>query len=113
MHKLGEAGAFMVTAGTYLKVHHFKKPLLLNFLQATLFPEADRFGWQLQAWALFSNHYHFVAVSPSDSKNLRDLLRSLHSITAREANRLNSSGGQQVWHQYWDTHLTYVPTTLA
>ena len=107
MHKLGEAGAFMVTAGTYLKVHHFRKPLLLDFLQATLFSEADRLGWHLQTWALFSNHYHFIAVSPAEAKNLKDLLRRLHSITAREANRVNSGSGQQVWHQYWDTHLTY------
>jgi putative transposase len=107
MHKLGEAGAFMVTAGTYLKVHHFRKPLLLNFLQATLFSEADRLGWHLQAWALFSNHYHFIAISPAEAKNLKDLLRRLYSITAREANRVNSSSAQQVWHQYWDTHLTY------
>jgi putative transposase len=64
-------------------------------------------GWQLQAWALFSNHYHFVALSPADPGTLRGLVKRLHSLTAREANRLNGSSGQQVWHQYWDTHLTY------
>ena len=107
IHKLGEAGAFIVTAGTYLKAHHFRRPLLLDFLQTTLFSEAERFGWQLQAWALFSNHYHFVALSPRDAGTLKDLLRRLHSLTAREANRVNGSSGKQVWHQYWDTHLTY------
>ena len=107
VHKLGEAGAFIVTAATYLKAHHFRKPLLLNFLQTTRFSEAERLGWQLQAWALFSNHYHFVALSPADAGTLRDLLKRLHSLTAREANQVNGSRGQQVWHQYWDTHLTY------
>ena len=80
-----EPGAFIVTAGTYLKAHHFKKPSLLDFLQTTLFIEAARFHWQLQAWALFSNHYHFVALSPLEAGTLKDLLRRLHSITAREA----------------------------
>ena len=107
IHKLGEPGAFMVTAGTYLKAHHFRKPYLIDFLQATLFSEADKSGWQLQAWALFSNHYHFIAVSPDEARNLKSLLQRLHSITAREANRVNGSNGRQVWHQYWDTHLTY------
>ena len=107
VHKLSQPGAFMVTAGTYLKAHHFRKSLLLDFLQSALFVEADRFGWQLQAWAVFSNHYHFVALSPVEPNNLADLLRRLHSITAREANRVNGSNDQQVWHQYWDTHLTY------
>ena len=107
VHKLGESGAFIVTAGTYLKAHHFRKPFLLDSLQAMLFSEAERLGWQLQAWALFSNHYHFVALSPPDAGTLKDLLRCLHSVTAREANRANGSQGRQVWHQYWDTHLTY------
>jgi putative transposase len=107
VHKLGEPGAFIVTAGTYLKAHHFSKPALLDFLQATLFSEAESVGWQLQAWVLFSNHYHFVALSPLDAGSLKDLLRRFHSITAREANRVNGSPGQPVWHQYWDTHLTY------
>jgi len=106
-HRLSEPGAFMVTAGTYLKAHHLRKPNLLDFLLATLFSEADRFGWQLQAWALFSNHYHFIALSPAQPKSLKDLLRRLHSLSAREVNRVNGSNGQQVWHQYWDTHLTY------
>jgi hypothetical protein len=43
----------MVTAGTYLKAHHFRKPHLLDFLLTTLFSQADKFGWQLQARALF------------------------------------------------------------
>ena len=107
VHKLDEQGAFIVTAGTYLKAHHFKKPALLDLLQATLFSEAERFGWQMQAWALFSNHYHFVALSPTDARTLKDLVRRLHSITAREANRVNGMEGQQVWHEYWDTQLSY------
>jgi putative transposase len=107
IHKLGEPGAFIVTAGTYLKAHHFRKPFLLDLVQTTLFSEADRFGWQLQAWAVFSNHYHFVALSPIDASTLKDLLRRLHSITAREANRVSGGRGRQVWHEYFDTRLTY------
>jgi putative transposase len=107
IHKLSESGAYIVTAGTYLKAHHFRKSVLLDFLQSTLFLEAVRFGWRLQAWAIFSNHYHFIALSPIESNSLPELLRRLHSITGREANRVNGSSGQKIWHQYWDTHLTY------
>jgi hypothetical protein len=35
--RLSEAGGFMVRAGTQLKAHHFRVPLLLDLLQATLF----------------------------------------------------------------------------
>jgi len=65
----------MVTARTYLKASHFRKPLLL-LLQTTLFSEAGRLGWQLQAWALSSNHYRFVALSPLNAGTLKDLLHS-------------------------------------
>ena len=50
---------------------------------------------------------HFVAVSPVEANSLAELLKRVHSITAREANRVHGSHGQRVWHQYWDTHLTY------
>ena len=113
IHKLGESGAFIVTAGTYLKAHHFRKPLLLDFLQDSLFSEAEQLGWQLQAWALFSNHYHFIALSPTEPETLKILVKRLHSVTAREANRVNGSSGRQVWHQYWDTHLTYARSYYA
>ena len=28
---------------------------------------AHEFGWQLEAWAVFSNHYHFVGHSPEEN----------------------------------------------
>ncbi len=54
-----------------------------------------------------SNHYHFVALSPADPAHLRKMIRHLHSLTARDVNQLDETPDRQVWHQYWDTHLTY------
>ena len=34
-------------------------------------------------------------------------LTALHSLTAREVNRLDANPGRKVWHNYWDTELTY------
>ena len=112
-HHLNEAGAYIVTAGTYEKAHYFRTPGLLSFLQETLFTLAARYGWELQAWALFSNHYHFVALSPSDSGNLRKMLSHLHTLTAREANRNDGTPGRKVWYQFWDTLLTYQRSYFA
>jgi putative transposase len=44
---------------------------------------------------------------------LDSLFRELHSITAREVNRLDLISGRQVWFQYWDTCLTFERSWLA
>jgi putative transposase len=66
-------------------------------------------GWQLEAWAVFSNHYHFVAHSPvSDgAESLSQMLGLLHEKTAKWINRLDDAPGRQVWHNFWETKLTY------
>jgi hypothetical protein len=39
-------------------------PERLDFFLESLFTHAAEFGWELRAWAVLANHYHFVAVSP-------------------------------------------------
>ncbi|MDE3111185.1 MAG: hypothetical protein KGL02_14775, partial [Acidobacteriota bacterium] len=60
---------------------------------------------QLQAWAIFPNHYHFVALSDAP-KNLPVVIRKLHSITSHVVNKMDGCAGRKVWFQYWDTRLT-------
>ena len=113
-HQLAESGTFMVTAGTYRKLHHFRDATRLEVLQRGLLGLTADAGWQIEAWAIFSNHYHFVAHSPADgAASLLAILRELHGSTARWINRLDTSVGRQVWHNYWDTRLTYEGAYLA
>ncbi|MBN1901400.1 transposase, partial [Candidatus Sumerlaeota bacterium] len=81
---------YMVTAGTYQKEHFFKGKERLEFLQQSLFDAAEAYLWELQAWAIFPNHYHFIAKSPENSSSLKSMIQRLHSQTAREANRLDN-----------------------
>jgi len=62
-HKLTEDGTYIVTAGTYQKAHHFHNTERLHFLTKTLLALSKKYGWRLQAWAVFPNHYHFIAKS--------------------------------------------------
>ena len=64
-------------------------------------------GWILHAWALLSNHYHFIASSPADPSSLRRALSKLHTLSARELNRQDDRPGRKVWFQYFDTHITF------
>ncbi len=112
-HRLGDAGAYMVTAGTYRKAHHFASPDRLTLLRHTLFDVAEKNAWLLQAWAVLSNHYHFVAMSPSTGGSLRSMVQELHSVTAKRVNEMDGTPGRKVWFQYWDTHLTFQHSYLV
>ena len=62
---------------------------------------------------MFSNHYHFVRHSSPGADNLRAALTHLHANTSRELNRLDRTPGRAVWHNFWDTKLTFERSYLA
>src|SRR5438874_3019376 len=78
LHRLSDHGTFIVTAGTLHKQHFFCRPECLDLLESALLRLAKRFGWQLEAWAVFSNHYHFVANAQAGAEDLRRFLKQLH-----------------------------------
>ncbi len=115
-HELSKSGVYFVTAGTYLKEHHFRGAARLQVLHRELLALAKRFGWQLEAWAVFSNHYHFVAHSPETEEGGRSLARMLgllHEKTAKKLNKLDQTPGRKVWHNFMETRLTYEKSYLA
>jgi len=85
----------------------------LQMLNDTLLQTTAAYGWQMQAWAVFSNHYHFIAKSPEDPTTLSRLIQRLHSQTARELNLRDAVPNRQVWFQYWDTCLTFEKSYYA
>ena len=112
-HRLSEYGTYLVTAGTYQKEHHFRGPCRLDHLEAKLLGAAKEAGWQLEAWAVFSNHYHFVGHVRPESRRLSEWLAELHYATSCHVNQLDGCAGRQVWHNYWDTGLTFEKSYLA
>jgi putative transposase len=107
-HDVFAPGIYMVTGGTYQKAHFLRGDVRLNYFCETLFPLAEKYGWSLQAWAVLSNHYHFIAKSPDEGKqSLRPLITALHRRTAIYLNEIDGTSGRKVWHNYFDTPLTY------
>ena len=107
VHRLNEAGAYMVTASTLHKAPLLNTPERLTLVQDLLFQMAEEFQWELQAWSILNNHYHFVALTAGSASNLRDLVNKLHSVSANRLNNLDNAPGRKVWFQYWDTHITF------
>ena len=113
MHVLLERGVYMVTAGTYGKTHFFMTPERRDLLLERIQLCTSERGWELHAWSVMANHYHFVALSPDDPATLRRVLNKLHTTTAKAMNELDGTPGRKVWHEFWDTHLTYERSYLA
>jgi putative transposase len=111
-HFFDKAGTFIVTAATYKHAHFFISHSKLTFLQDALFSAAEEHSVALQAWSIFSNHYHFVAQIPSPLR-LPEMIRKLHSTTATEINSRDSERGRQVWFQYRETRITYEGSYFA
>jgi len=103
----------MVTAATLHKERLFSTPEKLTLLENGLLSLAKKYSWQLEAWAVFANHYHIVARGLPGAVNLRKFLTHLHADSARELNRLDQKAGRTVWHNFWDTRLTYERSYLA
>jgi len=51
---------------------------------------AREFGWQFEAWAVFSNHYHFVAHTPEGEQNAESLAAMLSKLHEKTANAISS-----------------------
>jgi putative transposase len=113
LHRISEHGTYIVTAGTYQKEHHFADPARLDYLHAQLLELAAEHGWQLEAWAVFSNHYHFVAHTSAQAAGLKTFIKSLHGRTSHEVNQHDGVQNRTVWCNYRDTQLTFEKSYFA
>ncbi len=112
LHQLTDAGVFMVTSGTYQKAGLFRTPERLTFLTHSLTELCQKYSLDLQAWAVFPNHYHFLA-QILQPRNLSRLTRHLHSSTAIWINEQDGTPNRKVWFQYWESHITFHRSYLA
>jgi putative transposase len=113
VHRLGSHGVYMVTGATLHKQHLFTQAEKLRLLENSLLSLAKQYQWQLEAWAVFVNHYHIIARANEESAPLGSFLNHLHSESARELNNLDRCSGRKVWYNFWDTKLTYERSYLA
>jgi len=97
---------YMITGVTLRKEKLFNTFEKKSFLCETLLDRSRLLGWNIEAWSVMDNHYHFIARAPEDATTLSKLIRQIHSITAREVNALDATPGRQVWYNYWDSCIT-------
>ncbi|MBX3119491.1 MAG: transposase [Fimbriimonadaceae bacterium] len=106
-------GTYIITAATYHKLKLFDSAAKLDLLMDALFSTVEAQGWQLQAWAIFPNHYHLVGFSPEHDGAVRQLTKALHAMTAQQLNKIDGQPGRTVWYRSWDTRVTFERSYLA
>jgi putative transposase len=102
----------MVTGGIFLKSHLLATRAHLIAVQDTMFEVLEHHGLELEAWAILSNHYHFVA-NGSESLDLSKVIGQFHRKSARLLNEIDNLPGRRVWYRSWDTQITYHPSYMA
>ena len=113
IHRLGSDGVYMITGATLYSQIIFSTPEKLSLLENEILRLAKLYSWQLEAWAVFRNHYHMVARGRSNAARLDRFLKHLHANTSRDVNMLDRIAGRQVWYNFWETRLTYERSYLA
>ena len=113
VHRLDSRGVYMITAATLHKQHFFSSSRKLNRLQGNLIELAKRYDWHLHAWAVFPNHYHFIARREGETLRLTEFLSHLHTSTASDLNQLDQVRARKVWYNFGDSKLTYERSYLA
>ncbi len=115
-HRLALKGPYFVTARTYERHPYFSGSERLTFVRDRLLTLADQYGWQMEAWAVLANHYHFVAHSSpglNSALSLKTFLKHLHADVTRQVNRWDGLEGRKIWHNYRETLLTYSESYYA
>jgi putative transposase len=112
-HLFIPSAIYMITGSTLYKQKFFNTEIKRSYLHNVLHARASELEWNLEAWAILCNHYHFVARAPEDAKTLTSLIRSVHSITARFVNAIDKKPGRRIWHNYWDKCISSDKDYLA
>ena len=97
IHRLGSDGIYMITAATLHKTLLFNTPEKLSLLEDNLLTLSKKYRWHLEAWAVFANHYHFIARNEVGSDEMWRFLKHLHTDSSRFLNRLDNAAGRKVW----------------
>ncbi|MBU1068288.1 transposase [Myxococcota bacterium] len=112
-HWFYHPGIYMVTASTLGKTRFFDTPEKRDLLQELIFSCALEYQWDLEAWAVMSNHYHLVLRSPEDATKFCFLINKVHTLSSKRLNLLDGTPGRRVWFQYWDSRITFESSFLA
>ena len=112
-HRILERGTYMLTGSTYKKVKLFNTPEKLDLLSNIIFNTAEEDKILIEAWAVMSNHYHLILYIAEESESIKKFISKVHGLSAIKINKADKISGRKVWHNYWDSGISYQKSYYA
>jgi hypothetical protein len=79
-HLFRSNAVYMVTAAILHQHRLLADASRIWLFCQTLFERAAFHGWQLEAWAVLDNHYHFIAQAPEQASSLPLLIKQIQRL---------------------------------
>ena len=112
-HLYCEGGKYFITGATYKHHNYFADDQAKELLLYSIRKGFSNKGWILEDWVILDNHYHLMVDSRNNNEFLQSIMNSIHRYTATWINRRDNYPGRKVWHNYWDTLITYERSYFA
>ncbi|MEJ2733933.1 MAG: transposase [Anaerolineae bacterium] len=100
-HLVLDQTLYLLTAACYEHRAHMHTPERRQTVLDLLFEQCIQHGMEIHAWAVLTNHYHFL-VQVTEFQELGELFRRVHGPTAYEWNKEEQAQGRKVWYRYSD-----------
>lgn len=106
---------YFVTASIYNSRRLLKesqsKSKLLEYMVKTL----NHNNWVLEDWVILENHYHIMVKCRDNPEKLSKIFENIHKYSANwiSKNVRESDEAIKIWHNYWDTCISYEHSYFA
>lgn len=117
-HLFRSNGKYFITGATYKKESYLQLDGVKEKTAEYMFKSFEHFGWEIEDWVILNNHYHLMTQAPEDATTLSRVINNFHKFSAiwirknlenrdSAAKSLTQSTYSKIWHNYWDTCITY------
>ena len=104
-HPFRGAGAYMISAANFEHKNIMETSARRTEFVTLLLNALQKIAYELLAWVVLPNHYHFFATVQS-LKDVSETLKYLHGTTSHRWNLEDSlTGKRRVWYKFSDTYI--------
>lgn len=106
---------YFITSGTYHKQYYLQSRQAKEILIDSIIRGFTDQNWLVEDWVILDNHYHVIVNASEEAARLSKIMQTIHKFSS---NILSKSIPElriikKIWHNYWDTCLTYEKSYYA
>jgi putative transposase len=114
-HLFKKNSKYFVTSSIYNSIKLIKSYEAKNKLLSYIIKSVEHFNWKLEDWVILDNHYHLMLEVLENPVDLRKIFGNIHKFSALwiKKNVKHAKNTSKIWHNYWDTCITYERSYFA